>query len=59
MKNNNITIVLNIKDDFYIDGFQNQLIQAIINILNNSKDAFKIIDIEDKFIFIESHIYFK
>ena len=54
MKNNNITIVSNIKDDFYIDGFQNQLIQAIINILNNSKDAFNDNEIKERFIFIES-----
>ena len=54
MKNNNITIIANIEDDFAIEGFQNQLIQAMINILNNSKDAFKDNYIEDRFIFIES-----
>ena len=37
----NITIVLNTDDDIKIYGYENQLIQAIINILNNSKDALK------------------
>ena len=54
MKNNNITIIVNTKDDLWIEGFQNQLIQATINILNNSKDAFKENNCEDKLIFIET-----
>ena len=54
--NHNITIVLNTNDDIKIDGYENQLIQALINILNNSKDALKenIKDSENKFIFIET-----
>lgn len=54
--NHNITIVLNTNDDIKIDGYENQLIQALINILNNSKDALKenIKDNENKFIFIET-----
>lgn len=52
----NITIVLNTDDDIKIYGYENQLIQAIINILNNSKDALKenVKDSENKFIFIET-----
>ncbi|MGB5793987.1 PAS domain-containing sensor histidine kinase, partial [Poseidonibacter sp.] len=39
--NNHITLIKNLEDDAIIDGFENQLIQAIINIINNSKDALK------------------
>ncbi|WP_404317056.1 PAS domain S-box protein [Malaciobacter canalis] len=37
--NNNIKIIKDYEDDIEIAGYQNQLIQAIMNILNNSKDA--------------------
>jgi PAS domain S-box-containing protein len=54
--NHNITMVLNTKDDMKIYGYENQLIQALINILNNSKDALKenIPNSEEKLIFIET-----
>ncbi|PUE64308.1 PAS domain S-box protein [Arcobacter caeni] len=52
----NITMILDTQDDIKIDGYENQLIQALINILNNSKDALKenIKESEDRFIFIET-----
>jgi PAS domain S-box-containing protein len=52
----NITIIQNTKDDMRFDGYENQLIQALINILNNSKDALKEHVAEDKprLIFIET-----
>jgi len=56
MKNNNITIVTDFDDNLVIDGFKNQLIQAFINILNNSKDAFHEKDILEKMIFITTKI---
>lgn len=54
--NHNITIIENTKDDMRFDAFENQLIQALINILNNSKDALKEHIAEDKprLIFIET-----
>ncbi len=54
--NHNITIIRNTKDDMIFDGYENQLIQALINILNNSKDALKeyIKDGEDRIILIET-----
>ncbi len=55
IKNNNINLITNIKDDMEIDGFENQLIQAFINIINNAKDALKEKVDDDKFIFIETH----
>ena len=53
--NNNITLISKLEDDAIIDGFENQLIQAIINIINNAKDALnERIKDDDKFIFIET-----
>ena len=55
--NNNIEVILDIKEDGIINGFENQLIQALINIINNSKDAIKdhIGRNDDKYIFIKTH----
>ena len=54
--NNNIVIILSTKEDINILGYENQLIQALINILNNAKDALKenVKNSEDKLIFIET-----
>jgi PAS domain S-box-containing protein len=57
IKNNSITLITNLKDDLPINGFENQLIQAFINIINNAKDALKTqASTVDKFIFVETHI---
>ncbi len=55
--NNNIEAVLDIKEDGIINGFENQLIQALINIINNSKDAINdyIGKNDNKYIFIKTH----
>ena len=54
--NHNITIIQNTKDDMRFDGYENQLIQALINILNNSKDALKehVKEGDNRLIFIET-----
>ena len=39
LKNNFINLILDIKDDLEIFGNKNELEQALINIINNSKDA--------------------
>ncbi|MFA7083287.1 MAG: ATP-binding protein [Arcobacteraceae bacterium] len=39
MKTHHIDIVLNIKDDITIFGLKNEFAQALLNILNNAKDA--------------------
>ncbi len=56
MVNNNIILINNLEDDINIEGFENQLIQAFINIINNSNDALKenIDNEEDRVIFIET-----
>ena len=57
MINNNIELIIDIKNDDLIDSFQNQLIQALINILNNAKDAIqeKIKESSEKYIFIKTY----
>ena len=47
---------MDIEDDLEIDGSTNELVEALINIVNNSKDALKekVKDEDDKFIFINT-----
>jgi|TARA_R110002033_G_scaffold29007_5_gene65312 PAS domain S-box-containing protein len=56
INNNHINLITKFKDDCEIEGFQNQIIQAFINIINNAKDAIKerLRDNEEKLIFIET-----
>jgi signal transduction histidine kinase len=53
LKNNDILIIKNIQE-VTISTYQNELIQAINNILNNSKDALVSNNIEDKYLWIET-----
>ncbi len=57
-KNNYIELITDIEDDMLIDGHQNELIQALINIFNNSKDAVKekLPQEETKLIFISTKL---
>lgn len=52
-----INIVTSLEQNFEIDGFENELIQAYINILNNAKDAIKYGDLkeEDRLIFLKTY----
>ena len=55
LKNNFIDLILDMKDDLEIFGNKNELEQALINILNNAKDA--LIEHQkdkDKYIFINT-----
>lgn len=55
MINNSITIITDLKDDIEIEGYENELIQAFINIINNAKDAIKEnVKDDEKLIFIDS-----
>ncbi len=56
IKNHDINLVLDLKDDIIIDGYPNELIQCLINIFNNAKDALNEREIKDKFIFISTSI---
>ena len=51
----NIQIIKDI-DNVRIFGFQNEFLQVIINILNNSKDEFEKKELEKKYIFIDTKI---
>jgi signal transduction histidine kinase len=39
LNNNKITLINNIQDNVILDGYENALSQALINIINNAKDA--------------------
>ena len=50
-ENNDIEIIMDC-DDIFIENSQNELLQVVINILNNAKDALKEFRDEDRKIFI-------
>ena len=56
LKNNNIELITNLNDDCVIDAYDNELVQAFINIINNSKDAIKenISEHENRIIMLET-----
>lgn len=55
LKNNDIDIFINLDESLEVNGFENEFIQAVINIINNAKDALKenIKKYDEKFIFID------
>ncbi len=54
LKNNEIEIITNFSDKkFEHEGYPNELIQVLINIINNSRDAFNSKDIYPRFIEIK------
>ena len=53
LKNNSIKLIANIDNTLTIKNFGNLLIQIIVNIFNNAKDALKNIDSENRYIFLE------
>ncbi len=54
--NNGIRIITDLKDDMDINGYENELIQSFINIINNAKDAIKehLKNNDEKLIFINT-----
>ncbi len=54
IKNSNINLVINLKKNILIEGYPNELIQCLINIFNNSKDAFYEIKQSNPLFFIET-----
>ena len=55
MVNNSTNIIIDLKDDMCIDGYENELIQSFINIINNAKDAVKEnVKNDEKLIFINT-----
>ncbi len=50
---NFIKVVTEIDDKVLIDNYENALIQSLVNIINNAKDALKELEsVEDRFVFI-------
>ena len=56
IKTNQIKVILDLQEDIEINGYENELIQCLINIFNNAKDALKEKEIENKLIFISTCI---
>lgn len=54
-KNKEISIIKNI-DDIYITSYENDLIQILINILNNAKDALLNVNTQRLIFFICEYI---
>ncbi|CAM3905034.1 PAS domain S-box protein [Arcobacter cloacae] len=54
LKNNFINFTLELDDDLIILGNKNELTEAFLNIISNSKDALKEKKEEDRFLFIKS-----
>jgi signal transduction histidine kinase len=54
IKSNNIEIILNLEENLSITGYDNELVQCMINLFNNAKDAIESKHLEDKYIFITS-----
>ena len=56
IKNNYINIIYDIDKNIEINGYENELIQCLINIFNNAKDILVENEIEDKHIFLSTSI---
>ena len=54
IKKDSINIILHLEKDIKIDGYPNELIQCLINIFNNAKDALEEIKQENPLIFIST-----
>lgn len=54
LKNENIQGVLSI-NEIFLEGYPNQLIQCFMNFFNNSVEALKKVDKEDRIIFIDTY----
>lgn len=52
--NNYINVSSNLDEGLYIYGYENELNQALLNIVNNAKDALSEIDKNDRFLFIKT-----
>ena len=56
IKENDIEVIINVDQELVLDGYENELAQCFINIFNNSKDALKDKDIQNKLIIISCYI---
>ena len=58
LKNNHVTLIFNVDDDFEVIGNTNELTEAFINLINNSKDVLKekVENDMDKIVLISSKL---
>jgi len=56
LKDNNIELKLDLNEGILVNGYENELIQCLINICNNSKDALLHGDINERVIFLSTKI---
>ena len=56
IKNDYIDLILDIKNNITVYGYENELNQCLINIFNNAKDALDQKNIDNKLIFISTNI---
>ena len=54
IKKDSINVILNLEKNIKIDGYPNELIQCLINIFNNAKDALEEIKQKNPLIFIST-----
>ena len=54
-KGNHIDIILNLDASIEIDGYENELIQCLMSLANNAKDALLEKEIKEKFVFLETY----
>jgi len=52
----NLNLVLDLEENIQVNSFPNELLQCLVNIFNNSKDAFDKSNIDKKYIFISTFI---
>ncbi len=53
---NQITIILDLDESIQIDGYENELIQCLMSIVNNSRDALLENNVKEKFIFLSTSL---
>jgi len=56
LKQEEISLIVDIDEKISINGYPNELVQCFINIYNNAKDAFTENSVENKYIFIKSKL---
>ena len=52
IKQNDINMVLNVPEDISLWGFPNALVQCLVNLINNAKDA--LLKLDERYIFIDA-----
>ncbi|WP_024954789.1 c-type heme family protein [Sulfurospirillum arcachonense] len=54
LNKNKIEVILNVENNFIFHGYQNEMLQVFVNIMNNAKDSFVSKDISERVIKISA-----